>query len=34
MVSHRKLEDSRCGVAAPEAVAVFSNGDSSGAKKD
>lgn len=36
MVSHRKLEksDVKCGVAAPEAVAVFSNGSFSGARKD
>lgn len=34
MVSHRKCEDSRCGVAAPEVVAVFSNVSFSGAKKN
>jgi len=36
MVSHRKLEESdvKCGAAATEAAAVFSNGSFSGAKKD
>lgn len=36
MVSHRKLEESdvKCTAAAPEAVAVFSNGSFSGAKED
>lgn len=36
MISHRKLEESdvKCRAAALEAVAVFSNGSFSGAKKD
>lgn len=36
MISYRKLEESavKCGAAAPEAAAVFSNGSFSRAKKD